>query len=304
MLDLKRLVDFALDPNAQDSMGSMIRTGTVEGVSDVGSGFNAGNAGDRAWLTERWQSVSHRAADGKELLGWEVPARPDAVDLHAYAVCCHGYVGKPLDMATYARHFHDLGATVLLPAARGHERNAGSGYIQMGWQDSADLVGWVNDIVARDPAARIGLFGVSMGGAEVMMAAGRDLPPQVRLIVEDCGYTSVADEFSYLLRTMFHVPAAPVLALVAPLIRRRAGFRLSEASAVRQLRRARVPMLFIHGDQDDFVPFSMLDICYEACASPVKERLAVPGAPHVGSLAADPGRYWQVVDDFIFRHLA
>lgn len=304
MLDLTQLVDFALNPNAKDSMASQIRSGSVAGVTDVGAGFNAGDAGERAWLTERWRSVSHTAEDGTELLGWEVPARHDAAGLHAYAVICHGYVGQPLDMAPFAHHFHDLGASILLPAARAHERNQGTGYIQMGWQDSADLVGWVRDIVARDPQAQIGLFGLSMGGAEVMMASGRDLPQNVRLIIEDCGYTSVWDEFSYLLKTMFKLPvAAPVLAFADPLIRRRAGFGLREASAVRQLRRARVPMLFIHGDQDDFVPFRMLDEVYVACASHEKERFVVPGAGHAGALGADPGRYWATVDAFIMRHM-
>ena len=215
---------------------------------------------------------------------------------------CHGFAGRPSDNAVAASYAHAAGYAVLMPAARAHERNAG-GYAQMGWRDSADLVEWLGELVHRDPGSRIVLYGVSMGGAEVMMASGRDLPSQVRCIVEDCGYTSVWDEFCVQLRMLFHLPPHPLLDAASLVCRLRAGFGFREASAVRQLRRARVPMLFIHGGDDIFVPATMLDALYEACASPVKERLLVEGASHGAAAFADPERYWGTIARFVEKHI-
>lgn len=304
------LVDFALNPNASYTMLDMMNQGDVSGLGDYNNRSlfqDADYAAEAtAWFDEKRTSVSHTADDGTQLLGWELPAHEGGTyaDGHTYAVACHGYVGQPRDMAKYAYHFSQLGMQVLLPAARGHERNEDTGLIQMGWQDSADLVGWIEDLVAQDPEARIILFGVSMGGAEVMMASGRELPDNVRLIIEDCGYSSVWDEFELQLGNVFGLPSFPLLNVTEALCELRAdGYSFHAASAAESLRRASVPMLFIHGDVDTFVPFSMLDVNYDACASPVKEKLVVEGAGHGMSSSVNPELYWSTVDAFIEQNL-
>lgn len=303
------LVDFALNPSSDVSMAGLIRSGDASGLEgyDGAPKLDEDYASEAAsWFDVQRRSVSHQAEDGTVLLGWELDGAEGAAyaDGHTWAVVCHGYAGEPADMAKYAYHFSQLGMSVLMPAARGHERNEGTGLIQMGWGDAQDLLGWVDDIVARDPEARILLFGVSMGGAEVMMASGLDgLSENVRLIVEDCGYTSVWDEFELQLGSVFGLPSFPVLNVADAACLLRAGYTFEAASAVSSLRSARVPMLFIHGEEDTFVPFSMLDECYEACGSAVKERLAVPGAGHGLSASTDPELYWGTVDDFLARNL-
>lgn len=133
-------------------------------------------------------------------------------------------------MALQGRHFHDRGMNVLIPAACGRERNADAGYIQMGWQDSGDLVVWIESIVERDPKARIMLYGVLMGGAEVMMAFGWDLPANVKLIIEDCGHTSVWSEFELQLENAFGLPSLPVLDAAEVICRIRAGYGFVEGA--------------------------------------------------------------------------
>ena len=317
------LVDFALNPHASFTMNSMMRGGDVDGLETVTPAKDTDcSAEARTWFDEHKQSISHTAEDGTELLGWEIPADAAAADggaaeevqalcypretvgEHTYAVVCHGYVGKPADMAKYAYHFWQMGMTVVMPAARGHERNVDAGLIQMGWQDSADLVGWVRDIVMRDPEAKIMLFGVSMGGAEVMMASGRNLPDNVCLIVEDCGYSSVWDEFSLQLDNVFGLPSFPLLNAADLACQIRAGYGFVEASATDMLAQTSVPMLFIHGDADAFVPFSMLDVNYNACASTVKEKLVIENAGHGQASSTDPALYWDTVDGFIAAHMA
>lgn len=302
------LVDFALNPHSEVSMAATMRSGDVDGLdyAEAPKLDEAYAEEAAAWFDAEKRSVSHVADDGTELLGWELSGAEDGAyaDGHTWAVVCHGYIGRPADMAKYAYHFAQLGMDVLMPAARGHERNVDAGLIQMGWGDARDLVGWVADIVEQDPDARILLFGTSMGGAEVMMASGMDgLAENVRLIVEDCGYTSVWDEFSLQLGNVFGLPSFPVLNAADLVCQLRAGYAFEAASAVESLRQARVPMLFIHGDADEFVPFSMLDECYEACASAVKEKLVVEGAGHGLSASTDPELYWETVDAFISDNL-
>ena len=302
------LVDFALNPHAELSMASTMRAGNVDGLDYAEAPKLDEAYADEAaaWFDAERESVSHTADDGTELLGWRLPGAEGGAyaDGHTWAVVCHGYVGEPADMAKYAYHFSQLGMDVLMPAARGHERNEDAGLIQMGWGDARDLLGWVSDIVAADPDAKILLFGTSMGGAEVMMASGMDgLSENVRLIVEDCGYTSVWDEFELQLGNVFGLPSFPILNAADLVCRLRAGYAFEAASSVESLRSASVPMLFIHGDADTFVPFSMLDECFDACASAVKEKLVVKGAGHGLSASTDPTLYWETVDAFVANNL-
>ena len=303
------LVDFALNPYAEVSMSNSMGAEEVDGL-DYGEApkLDEAYAAEAAdWFEATCRSVSHVAEDGTELLGWELPGAAEGpyADGHTWAVLCHGYTGRPSDNAKYAYHFAQMGMSVLAPAARGHERSVDAGLIQMGGGDAEDLLGWIDDLVAKDPDARIVLFGVSMGGAEVMQASGLPgLSESVRLIVEDCGYSSLWEEFSVQLENVFGLPSFPILNAADLVCQLRAGYAFEGVCATESLRRARVPMLFIHGDADTFVPFSMLEKNFEACGSQEKEKLVVPGAGHGLAASTDPELYWGTVDAFLERHLS
>ena len=280
------LFNFALDPQACGMISS----------------YDPDNwelTGKSAWFDEiaedRWLT-SH---DGLALHALYLP-RPEPSQ---YAVICHGYGSIPQDMGGFASRFYDMGYNILTPAARCHELSQGR-YASMGWLERKDIVDWADALVEQDPDAEIVLFGVSMGGATVMMTAGEaGLSPNVRCIIEDCGYTSVWDEFAGELQTMFGLPTFPVLDAASLVSQVRAGFGFKEASSVEQLKKTAVPMLFIHGEEDTFVPYWMLDVVYEACASPEKERLSIPGAGHGEAMRTDPELYWATVEGFLAKHM-
>lgn len=308
------LFEFALNPRSKRSIMAHINSGEASGL-DVGA-FAADpfRREARAWFEQARRDACIPARDGGELRGWRIwgqgvvpgddgrrsTASTDTE--HRYLILCHGYSGQPSDLSGEAMLAHRAGFSVLLPAARGHERNSDR-YVGMGWLDANDLLGWIDMIVDFDPDARIALYGVSMGGAEVMMASGLDLPPQVKCIVEDCGYTSVWDEFVVQMDNMMHLPVHPLLDAAETVCRARAGYGFREASSVERLKRARVPMLFIHGTEDAFVPYGMLDRVYDACASAIKEKVPFEGARHGESSHSDPERYWNVVSGFLARCL-
>ena len=281
------LFRFALDPQFGGMIGSYEEGDwTLEGDS----AWFSEHSGDR-WLT------SH---DGLELHALYLPQEGES---HKYAVICHGYGSIPQLGGRFAARFYDMGFHILAPAARAHEVSEGR-YASMGWLERRDIVAWVDALVEQDPQAEIVLFGVSMGGATVMMTAGEaDLSPQVKCVIEDCGYSSVWDEFAVQLDEMFGLPTFPVLDAASLVTRLRAGFGFKEASSVEQLRKTKLPMLFIHGEEDTFVPYWMLDVVYGACASPDKERLSVPGAGHGEASWEDPELYWSTVETFLSRYM-
>lgn len=249
------------------------------------------------WLLARGEDRTLNSRDGLSLHAYQV-SQPEG---SRYVILCHGYQNNATAMASYARHFYDLGDTVLLPDARGHGQSEGN-YIGMGWHERLDILDWVDALIQEDPQAQIALFGVSMGAATVMMVSGETLPEQVKCIVEDCGYTSAWDEFSGQLRQLYGLPPFPVLTVTNLVTKVRAGYFLTEASAIKQVAKSSTPTLFIHGSADTFVPFSMLDQVYEA-ASCEKEKLVVEGAAHANSAQTDPELYWTTVDTFLDRHM-
>lgn len=140
-----------------------------------------------------------------------------------------------------------------------------------------------------------------MGAATVMMTAGEPLPKNVVSIVEDCGYASVNEELTYQLKELFGLPAFPLIPVTSLVTKVRANYFFGEADVVKQLHKNQLPILFIHGDADTFVPFHMLDEVYEATNGP-KEKWVVPGAEHAKSYAVDPEQYRQKVKAFLEKY--
>jgi len=287
------LFDFALNPQAPYTM-KMMQDGKD---AEKGEQPDAEETEARAWFKENRESSSLTADDGTELAAWYFAASEST---HDYAVCLHGYTNEPIGMARYVKRFHDRGMNVLAPAARAHERSGGD-YIGMGWPERRDIAGWIKLILSWDPDARIILHGVSMGAATVLMASGETLPENVKAVIADCGYTSEWDEFIWEAETL-HIPWFPVLNAASLLSKLRDGYDFKQASALDQVKKSRIPTLFIHGSEDELVPYKMLGELYLAAACE-KEKLTVEGAGHALSSSVDPELYWSTVERFIEKYI-
>lgn len=252
------------------------------------------------WFTSSGaKDVYLTSEDGLKLHAFEV-TQPESSDL--WVVVAHGYTGNAEESRGVAKHFYDLGYNVLMPNARAHGESEGQ-YIGMGWPDRRDYVGWTKQIVENNAEAKIALYGVSMGAATVMMTSGEeDLPDNVKVVVEDCGYTSAYDEFSYQLKGIFGLPAFPFMNLASGVAKVRAGYWIKDADSIKQLQKSTTPTLFIHGDEDTFVPSYMLDEVYEAANVP-KEKLLIPDAGHGGAASENPETYWSTVDAFVGKYI-
>lgn len=150
-------------------------------------------------------------------------------------------------------------------------------------------------------AARV-VHGISMGAATTMMVSGEPQPDYVKCFVEDCGYTSVWDQFSKELKEQFGLPQFPLMYTADWLCQLEYGWGFKEASALKQVARCHLPMFFIHGDKDDYVPTWMVYKLYEAKPQP-KALWIVPEADHAHSYLFNTEEYTQKVKAFVDKYI-
>jgi hypothetical protein len=243
------------------------------------------------------QDISLVSFDGLKLHALYIPAEEES---NRFALIAHGYSGKGRNMISVAKLYRDkLHCNILLPDARGHGQSEGD-YIGFGWHDHFDQLMWLQYILLSHPkTSKIVLHGVSMGASTVLMTSGaRALPEQVAAVVSDCAYTSAQAELAYQMKRLYHIPAFPLLQATDFWTRVKAGYSFKEASALEQVKKSHVPTLFIHGDEDAFVPYEMVHELYNACPAP-KDLYIVPGAGHGNAYRIAGAAYEKSVLDFV-----
>ena len=236
--------------------------------------------------------------DNLKLHGYKIK---NSIPSNKWAIVVHGYTSEGLKMSSYAKNFYNSGYNIIVPDLRSHGLSEGD-YIGMGWDDRLDIISWINYILNENNDSEIVLFGVSMGAATVAMTSGENLPSNVKAIVADCGYTSVWNEFSYQLDRLFSLPEFPIMNVSSLITKIRAGYSLKGASTIEQVKKSKTPILYIHGDQDDFVPYYMMDELYNATNSE-KEKLTIKGAEHAKAAYVNPNLYWNNVFNFINKYI-
>ena len=212
------------------------------------------------------------------------------------ALVLHGWRGCSIDFLFLGRLYErELGYNVVLPDLHAHGLSDGD-MIQMGWLDRQDALHWLT-LFQTDTMV---VHGVSMGGATTMMLSAEPMPKGIRDIrfVDDCGYTSVWDEFAGELKNEFGLPPFPLMYSASLLCKLRYGWSFGEASAINAVKKCPYPMLFIHGDKDTFVPTAMGRCLYDAKPSK-KELWLTEGAEHAESYLKHQEDYIERVRKFL-----
>ena len=231
----------------------------------------------------------------------------DGLTLHAdffeYApgapmeIMFHGYRGSAeRDLSGGVQRCFLLGRSVLLVDQRCSRRSGGE-VITFGINEHRDCLAWAKFAAQHfGPDQKIILTGISMGAATVMMTADKDLPPNVIGILADCGYSSPKAIICKVIRDMKLPPALgyPFVKLGAKVF---GHFDLEADSPEEALKHARVPVIFYHGEADDFVPCDMSRRNFEVCTSR-KALITVPGAGHGLSYPVQPERYLETLKEF------
>lgn len=237
--------------------------------------------------------------DCLRLHGVYFPAINNACNKKRVVICLHGYTSRSLqDFTGLTDYYFKHGYAMLQIDARAHGESEGK-YIGFGCLDRKDLLKWIEWVIDNCGCdTEIILHGISMGGSTALMASGMMLPEQVKGIVSDCAFTSPKEVFTHVLNTMYHLPSFPMIQGANVVNRVFAGYGMDECNAKQEVKKATVPILFIHGEKDTFVPVRMCKEIYECCAS-TKKILIVEGAAHGESYYKDTKAYEAALDDFL-----
>lgn len=235
------------------------------------------------WLAKQsLESVYVTARDGIRLHAYYLPA---AEKSDRIVILHHGFTSKALDNVVHAKFFHDLGYEVLLLDLRAHGESEGK-YVGFGILDRFDTQKWVAYVRERfGEEIKIVLHGTSMGGATVLMALGvPEIRETISAVIADCAYTSPAEIFAHVMKKNYHLSSFPIMQVNGLLTKHMVGYKFDEYSTKDALRvNKTVPVLFIHGAEDKFVPTDMSRENYEACISK-KKLLVVDHAGHGSSV--------------------
>lgn len=252
--------------------------------------------GIRAFHAADKEDVYIKSRDGLRLHGYLMPKE----NARGTFILVHGWRSRPAyDFSAIWEKYRDMGYNILAIEQRTIGGSEGK-YICFGVKEHLDLIDWARFVNTRfGDQSPIIFSGISMGCSTVMFAVGNDeLPSNVVGAIADCGFTSAWDEFCYLLRTQYHLPKFPFLYIAEIYARIFCGISFRECNSIQTLKNAKIPILFIHGEADDFVPLENTQKSYDACASR-RELFTVKDAGHGMSYLADRENADKKLADFI-----
>lgn len=213
----------------------------------------------------------------------------------------HGYRGTAeRDLSGGLQRCFALGRNVLLVDQRTTCQSGGH-VITFGIKEHRDCLSWVDFATEQfGKDVPLVLTGISMGASTVLMAAGKNLPSNVKGVLADCGFTTAEEIIKKCSRDL-HLPANllfPFIKLGAKLF---GGFDLCEYSALEGVKNSKLPIIFVHNDGDDFVPFEMSRKLYEAANCP-KHFVEINGDGHGLSYLLDNRKYFDNVTEFFTQN--
>lgn len=246
------------------------------------------------YIHQNSTQVFKNSFDGLKLSGYLMKAETES---HKYAILCHGYDGSPAEMLRFGLHYKELGFNSLFIDQRCYGQSEGR-YCTMSVNESKDVKSWIEYILSTDSQAVFGLHGISMGAASVMNVLALNIPENVKFVVEDCGFTSIWEVFSYQLKVLLHMPVHPFINLASFGAYIHMHISYHQGNCIKALEQTKVPVMFAHGTADIVVPFYMEKQLYDACNSK-KTLLEVENAEHTKAVKVNEAAYFKMLDEFI-----
>ena len=238
---------------------------------------------------------------GEGLVGYLMrPEKPSNI----YVFGAHGYrsYGKK-EFCGFAQYYLSRGINIFFPDHIASGESEGT-HCTFGYYEREDCMKWLRymtDHFGED--IKIILHGVSMGSATVCMMSGRNnLPENVKFTVADCGFTTAEELFSFKMDAL-KIPDIGLMKGVNLANKINHGFEFGDIKPVDSVQNARVPMLFVHGKEDNLVPSYMAQILYDNCSTPKKDILIVEGADHAQAHVHGKEEYEKKIDEFIEKYI-
>lgn len=248
---------------------------------------------DLCWFDKnKMKDVSVQSFDGLKLYGKFLEANSDKS-----VIIVHGFGGSFYHTQQYCKFFHEKNFNVLAIDSRAHGKSEGS-CVTFGWFEKDDIKSWVDFLNEKIPNNKILLFGVSMGATAVCMASSQKLENVVG-IISDCAFDNADREIEYVMKKK-HILMKKILKKhLYSFTKRLHNFDCLKADAISQVKKTTVPILYIHGDADDYVPIENMNNLYNATPSNMREKFVVEGAGHALSYAVADVLYEKKISDFI-----
>jgi uncharacterized protein len=212
------------------------------------------------------------------------------------AIICHGYTRGKYSSIMYAELFLKRGITVLIYDHRNHGLS-GRAFTTMGFYEKYDLqtiIDWCYNEYGNNLS--IVTHGESMGAATVL--SHLEIDKRVRCTVADCSYTNLMNLIKYQIKKYYHLPKFPFLYVARLLIKLRAGFWIDRVNPLESVKKSNIPILFIHGLLDDYIPYSMSQEMFDA-KQDLKEIYLAPNAKHARSCQMNFAEYENVLNQFL-----
>ncbi|MBQ9314810.1 MAG: alpha/beta hydrolase [Clostridia bacterium] len=216
---------------------------------------------------------------------------------------CHGYRSTARrDLYISCFQYYNWGYDVLLNDQRTSEKSDGK-YITFGSKESMDIVKWCEYVSNRYSDLPIILAGISMGASTVLLAADKlKEEHHVKLIIADSGFISAWNEVVYAIKHYFHLPGECFIHMINLWCMMLGRFSLKEKNTIDVLKNTKLPILFIHGENDDFVPVNNSVINYNEYKDK-KELLIIPEANHGMGYLVDTEKYLNTIKKFIDKYV-
>ena len=253
-----------------------------------------------AWIvSQETEGITIQSFDGLRLCARFLPA----ADARGTILLFHGYRSMAcVDFSCAAQYYHNLGLNLLLIDQRAHGHSEGR-YLTYGVLERRDCQSWADYCYARfGDHHPLFLGGMSMGATTVLMASDLPMPPTVRGIIADCGFSSPWHIVRQVMQDRMHLPSFPILYLVNLFSKLCAKYSLRDHSTLESVSHTTLPILFIHGTADRFVPCDMTCQAYAVCASE-KHLVLVEGAGHGASFLVNPNACRQALEAFLDAHI-
>ena len=217
---------------------------------------------------------------------------PDDTD--RYILISHGYTDNRFGALKYAPMYLEQGFNVIIYDLRGHGINEPT-FCTYSVRERKDLLAMIRD--SRERYSNISLFGIhgESLGAATSIAVLEEKPP-IDFVVADCGFSDIVPVLRVGLKGM-HLPAF-LVDVASVCARIRFGYSFSQMRPIDSLKDNTIPILFIHGAEDDFVLPEHSERMKNATRGYAEVHL-IPGAAHAMSVLSDPETYKIYVAAFL-----
>jgi pimeloyl-ACP methyl ester carboxylesterase len=224
-------------------------------------------------------AVGGEAPADTKVQAWWIPAAGPGNGLTLLYL--HGSALNISANVEHARRFQQLGFSVLLISYRGYGRSSGAFPSEKrAYADAA--AAWHYLTIQRGiPPQRILIYGHSLGGAVAIDLAVRQ--PEAAGVIVEATFTSIAD---MAVKKWFY-RMFPIRLILD-----------HHFDSLAKIKRLRVPILFLHGDADRFVPFDMSRRLYANARQP-KRLVLIPGGGHNNSARVGGKLYLKAVSNFV-----